>query len=917
MINSRISASPIRDSDDHKNMGNQCAIPYCTRVSSHHFVCDHCIGTDIIGVIFLDVKEKDACAFCVSSALGLIITYASTGQIGDLVFISEQSFLPEDASCPQEDPEKFVHAFKFKFKSTQVPKALQLSRVKAQLHGEASKGYILEQKKTRVWKLLTCLVTVIQSIIPPEGTETSFYREASEKILHLEAGRCIEIKVQAPIKIATPMSSDNKMHDITLNCGSGFLCWVLTRHVLHDISVGTSDITVHTQVLSLSHDTLRWCHDMDSSESYFSARCLPKWQLLLQRPPLLYCVNEDNEENEVNVSKTYRNFFRMCSSDFQFLVAKVTAAIAKQDTNMKEAIPPPVRLAITLRFIATVYNHLLVFGMSYSSLSHLFRVSMSQVAKIIPECCDAVYNKIAQEFEDTWNFPNCIGALDGKHVVIQAPASSGSVYFNYKGTHSEVLLAVVDAKVADDGVYNQSALPALLEGEAYNIPGSEPLKGRMKPVPFAVLADDAFVMTPRILKPFRFRNQLGDIRVYNYRHPSYSVLRTLICTLHNFLLTRKTNYVTATTFDTHVRVSQKEGSPGNNLHTLQTLKPQNVPHFCKEVRNELKHYFMSPDGEIEWQDNGVLSSESEDEMDLGTVAKGKHDLLVKTEAKAQTGFFKSNKKQHPMFPFFEEKIKFDEYGEIISITLSLEIDMWRSPDKCNHDYVSSVHISVLHQAGSAPSMISISSRVLTGYIRCVRTNTDSPVLYCSPQFESRANPPSKMSEPAAKTTRVFKVRLGIAPPSTPASSKCCSRQPLASPPVTFRLAAQARHEPAVATYESTWGCIPTIKALCYDNPPGPCSCCPPDGETSPPSSLPLFIFSHEEAAIDASPSGPARHHSPLVQGKLSASPTKTFAEDTNHHSAFGTPGSTSTTRLHQHHQQWVPTTMTGAAAQPE
>lgn len=61
-----------------------------------------------------------------------------------------------------------------------------------------------------------------------------------------------------------------------------------------------------------------------------------------------------------------------------------------------------------------------------------------------------------------------------------------------------------------------------------------------------------------------------------------------------------------------------------------------------------------------------MSDESEDDMDsLSAVAKGKHDLLVKTETKVQTGFFKSNKKQYPMFPFFEEKVKFDEYGEII------------------------------------------------------------------------------------------------------------------------------------------------------------------------------------------------------------------------------------------------------------
>ena len=38
--------------------------------------------------------------------------------------------------------------------------------------------------------------------------------------------------------------------------------------------------------------------------------------------------------------------------------------------------------------------------------------------------------KVAQEFEDCRSVPNVLGATDGKHAIMQAPACSGSSFFN-------------------------------------------------------------------------------------------------------------------------------------------------------------------------------------------------------------------------------------------------------------------------------------------------------------------------------------------------------------------------------------------------------------------------------------------------------------------------------------------------------
>jgi hypothetical protein len=60
------------------------------------------------------------------------------------------------------------------------------------------------------------------------------------------------------------------------------------------------------------------------------------------------------------------------------------------------------------------------------------------------------------DFWDLWNFSNCIGAIDGKHMKVQAPPNSGSKFFSYKHSFSVVQLALVGACYKLTGVHIRS-----------------------------------------------------------------------------------------------------------------------------------------------------------------------------------------------------------------------------------------------------------------------------------------------------------------------------------------------------------------------------------------------------------------------------------------------------------------------------
>jgi hypothetical protein len=64
----------------------------------------------------------------------------------------------------------------------------------------------------------------------------------------------------------------------------------------------------------------------------------------------LNCDDCELSIRERRLSGSFKNFARMSSSDFEFLLNNTGRTISKQDTNYRESIPVTERLALTLRY---------------------------------------------------------------------------------------------------------------------------------------------------------------------------------------------------------------------------------------------------------------------------------------------------------------------------------------------------------------------------------------------------------------------------------------------------------------------------------------------------------------------------------------------------------------------------------------
>jgi hypothetical protein len=114
---------------------------------------------------------------------------------------------------------------------------------------------------------------------------------------------------------------------------------------------------------------------------------------------------------------------------------------------------------------------------------------------------------VGNEFEQKWDFPNCLGAVDGKHMQITPPTGSRSFYWNYKVFNSFVLMSIANANceflycdigtnghVLDGGVLENIKFYKKLLHEELNLPLPKKPDNSTSDLPCVLVGDEAFAL---------------------------------------------------------------------------------------------------------------------------------------------------------------------------------------------------------------------------------------------------------------------------------------------------------------------------------------------------------------------------------------------------------------------------------------
>ena len=229
----------------------------------------------------------------------------------------------------------------------------------------------------------------------------------------------------------------------------------------------------------------------------------------------------------------------MSSERFDHLLSIVGPHVTREDTNFRKSIATNKRLAITLPFLASME--------SQQSLSYSYQVGRSTISNTVRETCKVIYDGltptylkapsladewlvISKEFEEVWNMPHVIGAIDGKHVRIQYPKKLGTLYHNYKGFFSLVIIAVCDARSCfslvdvdhygsnnDSGILQNSKIGRMFSEGEMNVPAPSTVNGPdFDPLPYYMVGDEIFPLKTWLMHPNPGR-LTEEQKIFNYR----------------------------------------------------------------------------------------------------------------------------------------------------------------------------------------------------------------------------------------------------------------------------------------------------------------------------------------------------------------------------------------------------------------
>jgi hypothetical protein len=245
----------------------------------------------------------------------------------------------------------------------------------------------------------------------------------------------------------------------------------------------------------------------------------------------------------------------------------------------------------------------------------------------------ATLSQTSNDFWDLWNLPNCIGAIDGKHVKIQAPTNSGSRFFQLQTQYFCVMLALVDvcykftvvyigsyARSSDGGIFAHSELGKYLETRL-GIPEDKQPPGTAYVAPHVIVGDEACPLKTYLMRPYpgsqsKVDNEksLFNYRLSRARRVAENAFGTLsqkfqICQRTLQSLPENADIIFATCVlhnclrDQGVALSHM-GSSANVRSNLTKIPNQggSAHQSAFEVREKFKQFFntSSPSGFVPW-----------------------------------------------------------------------------------------------------------------------------------------------------------------------------------------------------------------------------------------------------------------------------------------------------------------------------